>query len=82
MRVRLSTKVVDSDRRRLLNASAIGIAAAEAATIAAALAVLGGSAIPLRTSTPCKCRAGSRSPSSGDTKAGRPSPSVKPERWP
>ncbi len=45
MRVRLSTKVVDSDRRRLLNASAIGIAAAVAATIAAALAVFGGRAM-------------------------------------
>ena len=34
--------------------------------------------MPRRTSTPCKCRAGSRSLSSKDTKTGRVSPSVRP----
>jgi hypothetical protein len=45
--------------------------------ITVALAVLAtGAAIPPRTSTPSKCRTGSCSPSSRDTKAGRPFLSV------
>ena len=41
--------------------------------------VLVGTPFPRRTSTLCKCRVGSRSPSSGDTKIGRPSRLVTPE---
>jgi hypothetical protein len=39
--------------------------------LALVLAFFGGGQFPRRTNTPCKFRTDSRSPSSGDTKAGR-----------